>query len=68
MAPTDAPGFRNAVIADPQGGVVAISAPVRCVTLATVPPPDGGIGSTPYPQALAGSVPRAACSLASSRR
>ena len=27
MPPTDAPGFRNAVIADPQGGVVAISAP-----------------------------------------
>ena len=28
----------------------------RCVTLATVPPPDGGIGSAPYAQALAGSV------------
>ena len=27
MPPTDAPGFRNAVIADPQGGVVAVSAP-----------------------------------------
>jgi predicted enzyme related to lactoylglutathione lyase len=26
MPPTDTPGFRNAVIADPQGGVVAISA------------------------------------------
>ena len=27
MPPTDAPGYRNAVIADPQGGVVAVSAP-----------------------------------------
>jgi predicted enzyme related to lactoylglutathione lyase len=26
MAPFDTPGFRNAVIADPQGGVIAISA------------------------------------------
>jgi predicted enzyme related to lactoylglutathione lyase len=26
MPPTDAPGFRNAVIADPQGGVIAVSA------------------------------------------
>ena len=29
MAPTDTPGFRSAVIADPQGGVIAISAPAR---------------------------------------
>ncbi len=28
MPPTDAPGFRNAVIADPQGGVIAVSQPV----------------------------------------
>ena len=27
MAPFDTPGFRNAVIADPQGGVIAVSAP-----------------------------------------
>jgi predicted enzyme related to lactoylglutathione lyase len=27
MAPTDAPGFRSAVLADPQGGVIAISRP-----------------------------------------
>ena len=27
MPPTDAPGFRNTVIADPQGGVIAVSAP-----------------------------------------
>lgn len=27
MAPTDAPGFRNAVIADPQRGVIAVSTP-----------------------------------------
>jgi predicted enzyme related to lactoylglutathione lyase len=27
MAPMDTPGFRNAVVADPQGGVIAISAP-----------------------------------------
>jgi predicted enzyme related to lactoylglutathione lyase len=26
MAPFDTPGFRNAVIADPQGGVIAVSA------------------------------------------
>jgi predicted enzyme related to lactoylglutathione lyase len=26
MAPMDTPGFRSAVIADPQGGVIAISA------------------------------------------
>jgi predicted enzyme related to lactoylglutathione lyase len=26
MAPTDTPGFRSAVIADPQGGVIAVSA------------------------------------------
>ncbi len=29
MAPTDTPGFRSAVIADPQGGVIAISAPAH---------------------------------------
>ena len=28
MAPTDTPGFRSAVIADPQGAVISISAPV----------------------------------------
>jgi uncharacterized protein len=28
MAPMETPGFRNAVLADPQGGVVAVSAPV----------------------------------------
>jgi hypothetical protein len=33
MAPVDTPGFRNAVIADPQLGVIAISAPTG---------PDGG--------------------------
>jgi predicted enzyme related to lactoylglutathione lyase len=27
MAPLDAPGLRNAVLADPQGGVIAVSAP-----------------------------------------
>lgn len=27
LAPTDSPGFRSAVIADPQGGVVAVTAP-----------------------------------------
>lgn len=27
MAPTDTPGFRSAVIGDPQGGVIAVSAP-----------------------------------------
>lgn len=27
MAPMDTPGFRNAVVADPQGGVIAVSAP-----------------------------------------
>ncbi|QUH01977.1 VOC family protein [Saccharopolyspora erythraea] len=27
MAPFDTPGFRNAVITDPQGGVIAVSAP-----------------------------------------
>jgi predicted enzyme related to lactoylglutathione lyase len=29
MAPMDTPGFRSAVIADPQGGVIAISAPAH---------------------------------------
>ena len=29
MAPIEAAGFRSAVIADPQGGVIAISAPAR---------------------------------------
>lgn len=29
MPPTDTPGFRNTVIADPQGGVIAVSAPAR---------------------------------------
>jgi predicted enzyme related to lactoylglutathione lyase len=28
MAPTDAPGFRNAVIGDPQQGVIAVSQPI----------------------------------------
>lgn len=27
LAPTDTPGFRSAVIADPQGGIVAVTAP-----------------------------------------
>jgi len=29
LAPTDTPGFRSAVIADPQGGVVAVTAPAK---------------------------------------
>jgi uncharacterized protein len=29
MAPFDTPGFRSAVIEDPQGGVIAVSAPAR---------------------------------------
>jgi len=29
LAPTDTPGFRSAVIADPQGGVVALTAPAK---------------------------------------
>ena len=29
LAPTDTPGFRSAVIADPQAGVVAVTAPAR---------------------------------------
>lgn len=29
MAPMDTPGFRSAVIADPQGAVIAVSAPAR---------------------------------------
>lgn len=29
LAPTDTPGFRTAVIADPQGGVVAVTAPAK---------------------------------------
>ncbi|MDQ6778097.1 MAG: VOC family protein [Actinomycetota bacterium] len=29
MAPIDTPGFRSAVIADPQGGVISVSAPAR---------------------------------------
>ena len=66
MPPTDAPGFRNAVIADPQGGVVADQRAARCVTLATVPPPDGGIGSAPHAQALAESITQTPCCLESS--
>ena len=29
LAPSDTPGFRSAVIADPQGGVVAVTAPAK---------------------------------------
>ncbi len=29
LAPIDTPGYRSAVIADPQGGVIAVSAPAR---------------------------------------
>ncbi len=29
LAPTDTPGFRSAVIADPQGGVIAVTAPAK---------------------------------------